>query len=150
MEHPRIAFGRGGIGVIRKNVVTFSSAQMEMIMEIKRELYQLGFDLEQIDSTSFAVNGTPIDEEINNIQDTLLNIVNLFKTEQFLNKNDKYKSLALTMSKQKKGKYAPFQSQQERIYFIRQLFNSLVPSLSPSGKKTIQYLPLDQFTKWFE
>ena len=131
-------------------IVTFSSAQMEMIMEIKRELYQLGFDLEQIDSTSFAVNGTPIDEEINNIQDTLLNIVNLFKTEQFLNKNDKYKSLALTMSKQKKGKYAPFQSQQERIYFIRQLFNSLVPSLSPSGKKTIQYLPLDQFTKWFE
>jgi hypothetical protein len=79
-----------------------------------------------------------------------LEIVNLFKTEQFLNKNDKYKSLALTMSRQKKGKYTPFQSQQERIYFIRQLFGTLVPTISPSGKKTIQYLQLDQFPKWFE
>ena len=131
-------------------IVTFSSAQMEMLLEIKKELFQLGFDLEQIDSTSFAVNGTPVDEEIPNIQDTLMEIVNLFKTEQFLNKNDKYKSLALTMSKQKKARFAPLQSHQERIYFIRQLFGTLVPTISPSGKKTIHYIPLDQFPKWFE
>ena len=122
---------------------------MEMLIEIKKELLLLGFDLEQIDSTSFAVNGTPVDEEIPNIQDTLMEIVNLFKTEQFLNKNDKYKSLALTMSKQKKGRFAPLQSQQERIYFIRQLLSTLVPTISPSGKKTIHYIPLDQFPKWF-
>ena len=131
-------------------IVTFNTSQMEMLLEIKNELHQLGFDIEQIDTTSFAINGTPVDEEYPNIQETLLEIVQLFKSEQFLNKSDKYKNLALTMSKQKKGKYPPFQSQQERIFFIRQLFNTLVPTLSPSGKKTVHYLPLEHFFKWFE
>jgi len=140
--------------VIQQNlfpeIITLSSSQAEMVIEIKKELFNLGFDLEQIDSTSFAVNGTPNEEESINIQETLIEIINLFRTEQFLNKNDKYKNLALTMAKQKRGRYNPFQSQEERIFFIRQLFNTLVPTLTPSGKKTMHNISIEQLPQFFE
>ncbi|HPE40745.1 MAG TPA: DNA mismatch repair endonuclease MutL, partial [Bacteroidales bacterium] len=68
--------------VIQQNlfpeIITLSSSQAEMVIEIKKELFNLGFDLEQIDSTSFAVNGTPNEEESINIQETLIEIINLF------------------------------------------------------------------------
>ncbi len=140
--------------VIQQNlfpeIITLSSSQAEMVIEIKKELFNLGFDLEQIDSTSFAVNGTPNEEESINIQETLIEIINLFRTEQFLNKNDKYKNLALTMSKQKRGKYRPFQSQEERIFFIRQLFKTMVPTLTPSGKKTMYNISIEHLPQFFE
>lgn len=140
--------------VIQQNlfpeIITLSSSQAEMVLEIKKELFHLGFDLEQIDSTSFAVNGTPNEEESINIQETLIEIINLFRTEQFLNKNDKYKNLALTMAKQKRSRYNPFQSQEERIFFIRQLFKTLVPTLTPSGKKTMYNISLEQLSQFFE
>lgn len=140
--------------VIQQNlfpeIITLSSSQAEMVIEIKKELFNLGFDLEQIDSTSFAVNGTPNEEESINIQETLIEIINLFRTEQFLNKNDKYKNLALTMSKQKRGKYRPFQSQEERIFFIRQLFKTMVPTLTPSGEKTMYNISIEHLPQFFE
>ncbi|MDX9892161.1 MAG: DNA mismatch repair endonuclease MutL [Bacteroidales bacterium] len=140
--------------VIQQNlfpeIITLSSSQAEMVIEIKKELFNLGFDLEQIDSTSFAVNGTPNEEESINIQETLIEIINLFRTEQFLNKNDKYKNLALTMSKQKRGKYRPFQSQEERIFFIRQLFKTMVPTLTPSGNKTMYNISIEHLPQFFE
>lgn len=130
-------------------IVTLSAAHAEIVIEIKKELLQLGFDLEQIDSTSFAVNGTPVNDDLINVQESLVDIIQLFKTEQFLNKNDTHKSLALTMAKHKKGKFKPFQTQEERIYFIRQLFNTLVPTLTPGGKKIIHHITKEQLISLF-
>jgi len=139
--------------VIQQNlfpeIVTFSASQAEMILEIQKDLYHLGYDLEQIDTTSFAVNGTPSEEDSSKVQETLQEIIQLYKSSQLLNKNDRNKNLALSFAKQKRTRFAPLDSDEAQFHFLKQLCQTLVPNHSPSGKKIIQYITPEDLAEFF-
>jgi DNA mismatch repair protein MutL len=139
--------------VIQQNlfpeIITLSTSQTEMVLEIQKELFNLGYDLEQIDSTSFAVNGTPSEEDSTNVQDTIIEIISLYKSQQFLSKNDTYKNLALSFAKQKRSRFALNNSSELKVLFIKQLFQTMVPNHSPSGKKIIHYISPEHLLEIF-
>lgn len=131
------------------DTITLSASQVEIISEIKEELHLLGYDLEQMDRTSFAINGTPSDEDLGNLQQIISELIENYKTNQFLHKSEKHKNIALSLAKQKRNKYKVFQSELERITFLRQLYNTMVPSTSPSGKKIVHYINAEHLTQIF-
>lgn len=131
------------------DTITLSASQVDIINEIKEELHQLGYDLEQMDRTSFAINGTPSEEDLGNLQQIITEMIENYKTNQFLHKSEKHKNIALSLAKQKRNKYKVFQSDFERISFLRQLYNTLVPSTSPSGKKIVHYINAEQLSQIF-
>lgn len=131
------------------DTITLSASQVEIISEIKEELHLLGYDLEQMDRTSFAINGTPSDEDLGNLQQIISELIENYKTNQFLHKSEKHKNIALSLAKQKRNKYKVFQSELERITFLRQLYNTMVPSTSPSGKKIVHYINAELLTQIF-
>jgi len=131
------------------DTITLSASQVEIINEIKEELHQLGYDLEQMDRSSFAINGTPSEEDLGNLQQIITEMIENYKTNQFLHKSEKHKNIALSLAKQKRNKYKVFQSELERITFLRQLYDTLVPSTSPSGKKIVHYINAEHLTQIF-
>jgi DNA mismatch repair protein MutL len=131
------------------DTITLSASQVEIINEIKEELHQLGYDLEQMDRSSFAINGTPSEEDHGNLQQIITEMIENYKTNQFLHKSEKHKNIALSLAKQKRNKYKVFQSELERITFLRQLYDTLVPSTSPSGKKIVHYINAEHLTQIF-
>lgn len=131
------------------DTITLSASQIDILGEIKEELHQLGYDIEQMDRNTFAINGTPSDEDFGDIQQIIAEMIENYKSSQFLHRNDKNKNIALSLAKQKRSKYKVFQSDLERLTFIRQLYNTLVPNTTPSGKKIVHYINNEQLLQIF-
>lgn len=131
------------------DVITLTPSQIEIFSEIKEELFLLGYDVEQIDRSTFAVNGTPSDKDPDDMQQTIIEMIENYKSSQLLHRNEKKKNIALSLAKQKRSKYKTFQSDLERIAFIRQLYNTLVPNITPSGKKIVHYINNEQLVQFF-
>jgi DNA mismatch repair protein MutL len=130
--------------------VTLSTSAVEMVNEILPELRALGYELEQIDRTSFAVNGTPVDEENNNIQQVIEQFVEMYKTCQFLHKTDKHSAIAKSLAKQKCNSKLQITSELEQQAFIKQWLQCKAPQISPSGKKIVKIFTEEELKKVFE
>jgi len=120
------------------DTITLSASAAEMVNDILSELRMLGYDLEQIDRTSFAVNGTPIMEEVSDIQQIIEQFVEMYKTHQFLHKTDKNSAIAKSLAKQKCSSKIQISSEPEQQAFIKQWLQCQLPHTSPSGKKVVR------------
>ena len=121
-----------------------------MVREIKTELLQLGYDLEQIDNTSFAVNGTPNNEEEDDIQLIIENLVSSYQSHLMLHRDSKQQSLASSLAKQKRHFYKTPHSDIEQKDLLRQLFSTSLPYTSPSGKKIMHIFTLEAIQGLFQ
>ena len=115
--------------------ICMSASATEIIIDILPELRTLGYELEQIDRTSFAVNGTPVEEDDGTLQQTMEQLVEMYKTHQFLHKTDKNCAVAKSLAKQKSNSQLQIYSDTEQQTFIKQWLKCVVPHTSPSGKK---------------
>jgi DNA mismatch repair protein MutL len=115
--------------------ITLSASGAEIINDILQELNALGYELEQIDRNSFAVNGTPLEEENGNIQQTIEQFVEFYSTHQFLHKTDKNSAIAKSFARQKASSKFQILSETEQQAFVKQWLQCGVPHLSPFGKK---------------
>lgn len=130
--------------------IKLTASAAEIVSEIKSELLQLGYDLEQIDSTSFAINGTPNNEEEEDIQLIIENLVSTYQSHQMMHRSDKRNSLALSLAKQKRHFYKAPTNLLEQKALLEQLFATSLPYTSPSGKKIIHILTQDSIQGLFQ
>jgi len=130
--------------------ITLSASTAEIANDILPELRTLGYDLEQIDRTSFAVNGTPVDEESCNAQEIIEQFVEMYKTHQFLHKTDKNSAIAKSLAKQKCSCKLQISSEPEQQAFVKQWLQCKMPHLSPSGKKVSKSFTNAEIQKFFE
>ncbi len=118
--------------------VTLTPAQGDLAETLKKELLLLGYDIEKIDMTHFAVNGTPNDEEAEgDLQNIISNMLDDYKSNLFLHRSDNYQNIALCMAKQYRSRYAPLTSRESVTELVRQLFQCDCPTVSPSQQKTV-------------
>jgi DNA mismatch repair protein MutL len=130
--------------------ITLSASATEIVNDILPELRTLGYELEQIDRTSFAVNGTPIDDENCEIQQIFEQFVEMYKSHQFLHKTDKNTSIAKSLSKQKCNSQLQISSETEQQVFIKQWLQCQIPHISPSGKKVSKSFTNIELQKFFD
>lgn len=130
--------------------ITLSVSAAEIVNDILPELRALGYDLAQIDRTSFAINGTPVEEEGCEAQHIIEQLVDIYKTHQFLHKTDRNTAIAKSLARQKCGTKLQISSEMEQQAFIRQWLQCELPHISPSGKKTVKIFTCSEIQKFFD
>ena len=131
--------------------VTLTAAQTDLAMSLKEDFLRLGYDLEKMDSTHIAVNATPNDEEEEgDVQALIENVLSAYQTNQVIHKGDKISGIAQSLSRQKRSLQRIPSTQEEVKALIRRLFESDMPTLSPSGKTTLHIFSAEELRRYFE
>lgn len=131
--------------------VTLTAAQTDLAISLKEDFLRLGYDLEKMDSTHIAVNATPNDEEEEgDVQALIENVLSAYQTNQVIHKGDKISGMAQSLARQKRSRQRVPSTQEEVKALIRRLFESDMPTLSPSGKSTLHVFGAEELRRFFE
>ena len=131
--------------------VTLTAAQTDLAISLKEDFLRLGYDLEKIDNTHLAVNATPNDEEEEgDVQALIENVLTAYQTNQVIHKGDKISGMAQSLARQKRSRQRVPSTQEEVKALIRRLFESDMPTLSPSGKSTLHIFGAEELRHYFE
>jgi len=131
--------------------ITLTAAQTDLAVSLKEDFLRLGYELEKIDNTHLAVNATPNDEEEEgDVQGLIENVLNAYQTNQVIHKGDKISGMAQSMARQKRSKQRVPTTQEEVKALIQKLFESGMPTISPSGKSTLHVFGAEELRHYFE
>ena len=131
--------------------VTLTAAQTDLAISLKEDFLRLGYDLEKIDNTHLAVNATPNDEEEEgDVQALIENVLTAYQTNQVIPKGDKIAGIAQSLARQKRSRQRVPATQEEVKALIRKLFESDMPTLTPSGKSTLHIFGAEELRHYFE
>ena len=130
--------------------ITLSPAKADLARELKPQLLKLGYDLESIDGTHFAVNGTPNGDDGEDVQHIIELFLEAYHSNMFLHHAEKDQNLAMSMAKQKCSSFKPMTENCEIVDFLRQLFDCQAATVSPSGKPIIRQIDETEIMSWFE
>ena len=131
--------------------VTLTAAQTDLAISLKEDFLRLGYDLEKIDNTHLAVNATPNDEEDEgDVQALIENVLTAYQTNQVIHKGDKISGIAQSLARQKRSRQRVPATQEEVKALIRKLFESDMPTLTPSGKSTLHIFGAEELRHYFE
>ena len=131
--------------------VTLTAAQTDLAISLKEDFLRLGYDLEKIDNTHVAVNTTPNDEEDEgDVQALIENVLSAYQTNQVIHKGDKISGIAQSLARQKRSRQRVPATQEEIKALIRKLFESDMPTLTPSGKCTLHIFGAEELRHYFE
>lgn len=122
--------------------ISLTAAKAEMLNDLKPELLKLGYELENIDATHFAVNGTPDSDEEDDIQNVIDSFLESYRTNIFLHHSGKNENTAMSLAKQKCHHLSFLKTSLEIKNFLRQLMECQINNVSPSGKRIIYQWPL--------
>ena len=131
--------------------ITLTAAQADLAISLKEDFLRLGYELEKMDNTHLAVNATPNDEEEEgDVQALIENVLSAYQTNQVIHKGDKISGMAQSMARQKRSRQRVPSTQEEMKSLIRRLFESDMPTLSPSGKSTLHVFGAEELRHFFE
>lgn len=130
--------------------ISLTSAKADMLRELKPDLLKLGYEIESIDATHFAVNGTPYGEEDEDVQNAIEVLLDGYQSNAFLHRMDKNNNIALSMAKQKSSHIKPMKEACEFTDFLSRLFRCKVCDVSPTGKAIMRHWDSSQMASWFE
>lgn len=130
--------------------LSFSTANAELLNELLPDLKKLGYDIEPMGGNQFAINGTPLNSEEEDLQNTMEEMLSSYKSNIFLYRAEKNSNLALSLAKKKASLFKPFTADCEIADFLNQLLHCGVNNISPSGKKIIHYISSIELSNLFE
>ena len=129
--------------------VEFTSGDFAVLEEIWDEVQLIGFDIEKFGNQSIAVNGVPADLRQTDIPTLFEEIIEQFKNNKGELKLNTRESIARAMAKSMAIKNGKKLRDNEMVLIIDQLFACEAPYFSPTGKKTVITITLDELEKLF-
>lgn len=131
--------------------ITLTPAQADLADSLRDDFFKLGYELEKMDNTHFAVNGTPNDEaEEGDVQTMIEKCLEAFKTNQFLYKADKERNMAISMARQNRSRFKPIREVAEVRALLQELFACSCPATTPSEKSIFQIIGGNELKRRFE
>ena len=129
--------------------ITFSASEAEIVMEIKKELETLGFQIEEMNKNTFVFTGRPADLADHNIKDTIEGIIENYRKNLLdLNINKKV-NLAQSIAGNLAIKTGKILQKEEQNALIDKLFSCKVPDISPGGKPVFKMISFDEIENMF-
>lgn len=120
-----------------------------LLKELLPELEGLGFSLEQVNATTFMVNGTPSDSAGCDAVQLLEKIIENYKINRSDLQLDRKLNLAKTMASQLAIKASKTLSEKEMQDLVDQLFACNVAETAPNGKKTYIIINMEELLQKF-
>lgn len=129
--------------------VDFSSADAEMLTEIKYEIIALGFVMDKVGRNSFVISAVPAEIKDFPIKQTLENLLEQLKSSANELKLAKKEKLASSLAKSASIKSGQTLSEEEMSVLTDNLFACEMPYHLPNGKPIVITLDLDDLNKQF-
>ena len=126
---------------------TLNANDASLLHEMLPELQQVGFVLEQVNPTTFVINGTPADLAGENPVALLETMLDHFKTHQADLQLNRKLAIAKTMASQLAVKAMTPLHEREMQNLADQLFGCAVAEVAPDGKKIYTLITLDELTQ---
>ncbi|MFT6844996.1 MAG: DNA mismatch repair protein MutL [Flavobacteriales bacterium] len=130
--------------------ISLNPSDMELMIGLKVELKELGFDLEQIDNNNIAVNGVPSDAADHDPNVLIETLLEQFKNNVSQLSLGKKEQVAFALASSTSIKRNKTLSQEEINGLIDQLFACQNPYHTCKGKPTIVTFTLDEVQKRFQ
>ena len=124
--------------------ITLGSSDSSLLREIMPDLEKIGFRIQQMNASTFVINGTPADSKNNDAVALLEKILDMYKTNIVDLKLDKKLNLARTLASQLAIKSGQSLSPIEMQDLIDRLFACAVAEVSPDGKKIYTILNVNE------
>ena len=125
---------------------TLNAGDASLIRELMPELERVGFAMEQVNPTTFMINGTPADlsgEDPVSLLEKMLDNYKINRTDLQL---DRKLGIAQTMAAQLSIKADTPLTETEMQNLVDRLFGCSVAETAPDGKKIYTLLTLDEIT----
>ena len=129
---------------------TLNVNDASVMHEMLPELQQVGFDLEQVNATTFVIKGTPADLAGGDPVTLLEKMLDNYKINRTDLQLDRKLGIAKTMASQLSIKAPTALSEPEMQHLVDQLFACTVAEVAPDGKKIYTLITLDDLNlKYF-
>lgn len=130
--------------------IDFTTADAELLNELKSEIKTLGFDFEKMGKSSFVVSGVPIELKEQNIKKIIEGLLEQFKLNESELKLKKHENLAISMARSASIRSGKKMNHEEMKALVDQLFACEMPYSLPNGKPTTITLNLDDLNQQFD
>ncbi len=124
--------------------ISLNANDASLLREIKSELENIGFRIQQMNHTTFIINGTPSDSKSADAVSLLEKILDMYKTNLTDYKLDRRINLARSLASQLAIKSGQSLNAVEMQDIIDRLFACSVPEVSPDGKKIYTILNVNE------
>lgn len=124
--------------------ITLNMNDASLLKELMSEMENLGFRIEQVNPTTFMINGTPSDSAGSDAVALVEKILDNYKINRTDLQLDKKLSMAKTMAAQLSVKAETYMSEFEMQNLVDQLFACNVPEIAPNGKKVFVIISLEE------
>jgi len=129
--------------------LSLSPGDFEIVMDIKEELQQLGFEMGSLGKNSIVFTGRPADLADKNIAESVEKIIENYQRNLLdLNQNKKA-NLAQAMAASLAIKTGKTLQKEEQSALVDQLFACSIPEMSPTGKAVFKIIALSEIEKMF-
>ena len=125
---------------------TLNINDASVLHEMLPDLQQVGFDLEQVNATTFVIKGTPADLSGGDPVALLEKMLDNYKINRTDIQLDRKLGIARTMASQLSIKVSTVLSETEMQHLVDQLFACTVAEIAPDGKKIYTLITLDDIT----
>ena len=122
----------------------FTPADAEVLNELLPDLKEYGFEIGSIGQTTFVVTATPTDVKESELQPFFDQILVDYKSSMIQKFNNRAQSLCRSLAHQMAVKKGTALQQTEMQQLVADLFCCQMPTVSPSGKKTMAILSPEQ------
>ncbi|MCD4773535.1 MAG: DNA mismatch repair endonuclease MutL [Bacteroidales bacterium] len=130
--------------------IHFTPGDAEIIKDIRKDILNVGFDIEEFGRNTFVVNGTPPDISNSNIKETLEGIIENYKKNMLDLHLDRKINIARSMAVNLSVKAGKKLQIEEMGILIDELFACQIPEKSPGGKSTIHIISFEELSAIFK
>ncbi|MBP5759104.1 MAG: DNA mismatch repair endonuclease MutL [Bacteroidales bacterium] len=125
----------------------FSPSDSEILSEIDDEIKHFGFRIDKLGANNFVVSAAPADLGDENVQETLEQIVSDYKSNLLQQSYTRPQSVALSLARRLSTKEGTVLQPQEMQSIVKQLFECAIPDQSPSGKRTMNIININELSE---
>lgn len=136
--------------LIFPEIISFTPREATVLPCVLDDLAFIGFDLADLGSNSYSINGVPVGLENVNINETLQDMVDKVLETGCEIKEEVTEALALALAKKAAIPYNKNLTEEEVMSLIARLFSSSSPNYTPDGKLIVSIISDDELSKRFK
>jgi DNA mismatch repair protein MutL len=130
--------------------VELDGKDLQLLEDLKDDLFKLGFDISTFDNESAVVNGVPAEAKDLNIDRLIQDFLEQYKSSVGQFQNDHHDQIAAGMARSLKIREGKKLEGSEMLDLIDRLFACEQPQITPSGKSVILNFTLDEIQRKFK
>jgi DNA mismatch repair protein MutL len=135
--------------VLFPETIELAPSDQPILESILPELQHLGFDLDSLGGSTYAVNGLPAEVNGGDTQELLRQMVDTARQHEGGVRDELDRALALKMAEAEAIRYGHTMSLEEMRHLVSQLLELPMPGYTPDGKTIITLLSQDELAAKF-